>query len=404
MSLATQPMQTRPTPASARHGLSSLRLALAGGGTGGHLVPGLHVLEHAGTRGGPADLVWFTSGREVEARVLAGLAERLAPTPVERVVLELEPRGGGAPSRTRLVLRTPPSVMAARVALVRHRPDVLLALGGFTCLPAVIAARSLKIPVALLEINAARGAATRWLARFASRVFHAWPSTVPESARLDAEIGYGAHRVVGPPLASNFARGAVDAERARAARRELGFHPERPLLIVLGGSQGALGLNRFVREHAASLLVHGLQVLHQTGPARGGEAAPALPGYRSVEYIDAMHTALCASTLALTRGGASTLAEIAALRVPALVVPYPHHADRHQERNARVFGAGVRIVDERELVPSFAGEIVRLAIAAGAPERERMQQALASSVPLDAAARLCDGLLELAADANRKQR
>jgi UDP-N-acetylglucosamine--N-acetylmuramyl-(pentapeptide) pyrophosphoryl-undecaprenol N-acetylglucosamine transferase len=300
---------------------AGLRLALVGGGTGGHLVPGLHVLEHARERGGFADLVWFTSGREVEQRVLGDLAARCAPCPARRVVLELEPVRGGAPSRTGLVLRTPPAVMAARVALVRHKPQVLLALGGYTCLPAVIAARSLRVPVALLEINAARGAATRWLARFSARIFHAWPATVSEDARLDAQIGFGSQRLVGPPLARSFARGAPAPAEARAARASLGFDPDRPLLVVLGGSQGAQGLNRFVQRHVGVLLLGGLQVLHQTGPGRAAESAPRLPGYRAQEYIDPMHPALCAATLVLTRGGASTLAEIAALRLPALVVP-----------------------------------------------------------------------------------
>ena len=379
-----------------RASTAALRLALCGGGTGGHLVPGLHVLEHARARGGLADLVWFTSGREVEQRVLGDLAARCAPSPARRVVLEVEPDGGGAPSRTRLVLRTPPAVMAARVALVRHKPDVLLALGGFTCLPAVLAARSLGVPVALLEINAAPGAATRWLTRFSARVFHAWPGSVPESSRLDAEIGFGSHRLVGPPLAQDFTRGAATPAEVRAARQRLGFDPERPLLLVLGGSQGALGLNRFVQRHAGVLLLNGLQVLHQTGPGRGDEGAPRLPGYRAQEYIDPVHTALCAATLALTRGGASTLAEIAALRVPALVVPYPHHADRHQERNARNFGAGVRIVPEARLTAELAFELARLCSSAAESERARMSTALEESIPLDAAERLLDGLLELA--------
>jgi len=375
---------------------SGLRLALVGGGTGGHLVPGLHVLEHARARGGLADLVWFTSGREVEERVLGDLGTRCAPTPARRVVLEIEPEGGGAPSRARLVLRTPPAVMAARVALVRHKPDVLLALGGYTCLPAVLAARSLGIPVALLEINAARGSATRWLARFSERMFHAWPSTLPEGGRLDAEIGFGSHRLVGPPLAQAFTRGAPARAEVRAARERLGFHPDRPLLLVLGGSQGALGLNRFVQRHAGVLLLGGLQVLHQTGPGRSAESAPRLPGYRAQEYIEPMHAALSAATLALTRGGASTLAEIAALRLPALVVPYPHHADRHQERNAQGFGLGLRIVPESRLTAELAFELARLCSDTGAAERARMSAALADAIPLDAAERLLDGLLELA--------
>jgi UDP-N-acetylglucosamine--N-acetylmuramyl-(pentapeptide) pyrophosphoryl-undecaprenol N-acetylglucosamine transferase len=311
-------------------------------------------------------------------------------------VLEVEPDGGGAPTRTGLVLRTPPAVMAARVALVKHKPDVLLALGGYTCLPAVLAARSLGIPVALLEINATRGAATRWLARFSSRVFHAWPSTVPEGSRLDAQIGFGSHRLVGPPLAAAYTRGAPVRGEARAAREQLGFDPDRPLLLVLGGSQGALGLNRFVQRHAGVLLLGGLQVLHQTGPGRGGEGAPLLPGYRAQEYIDPMHTALAAATLALTRGGASTLAEIAALGLPALVVPYPHHADRHQERNARSFGEGLRVVPEARLTAELAFELARLCSDTGSAERARMRAALEESIPLDAAERLLDGLLELA--------
>jgi UDP-N-acetylglucosamine--N-acetylmuramyl-(pentapeptide) pyrophosphoryl-undecaprenol N-acetylglucosamine transferase len=379
----------------ARASSAALRLALCGGGTGGHLVPGLHLLEHACTRGGLADLVWFTSGRDVEERVLGDLAARWPAIPGRRVVLEVEPDGGGAPSRTRLVLRTPPAVMAARIALVKHKPDVLLALGGFTCLPAVLAARSLGIPVALLEINAARGAATRWLARFAARVFHAWPTTVPEGSRLDAEIGFGSHRLVGPPLAQAFTRGAPSREEARAAREQLDFDPDRPLLLVLGGSQGALGLNRFVQRHAGVLLLGGLQVLHQTGPGRAAESAPRLPGYRAQEYIDPMHPALCAATLALSRGGASTLAELAALRLPALVVPYPHHSDRHQERNARSFGEGLRLVPEARLTAELAFEIARLCTTSGEAERARMSAALEESIPLDAAERLLDGLLEL---------
>lgn len=400
---------------------AALRLAFAGGGTGGHLVPGLHVLAAARARGGAQveDLVWFTSGRAVEERVLARLDEyvasadaganhivaateprvatqrsvatenRRAHTRVERVALVLEPEGGGAPSRSTLVLRTPRAVSVARRALVAHRSEVLLALGGFTGLPAVLAARSLGIPVALLEVNAHAGAATRWLARFAQRVFHAWPVT-------HAAARGNAHVWTGPPLAPEFTRGALPAEVSERARAELGFDPARPLLAVLGGSQGAAGLNTFVRVHGPALLASGVQVLHQTGPGRLTEALPALSGYRAVEYVDPAWRALAAATVVLCRGGASTLAEVAALRRPAFVVPYPHHKDQHQEKNARELGAGVEIVPESALGLATRDALIALCAPGGAAERARRSDALARAVPTDAAARIFDELCALA--------
>jgi UDP-N-acetylglucosamine--N-acetylmuramyl-(pentapeptide) pyrophosphoryl-undecaprenol N-acetylglucosamine transferase len=347
---------------------AALRVALAGGGTGGHILPGRYLLEHAHAAARIADVVWFQTGRAVEERAMAGLAERLAPIALERVALPLEPEGGGAPSLARLGVLTWPAARRARAALKRHRADVLVGLGGFTSLPAALAARSLGIPIVLVEINAASGRATRWLAPFSARVAHAWKATLEHGE--DAK-----HRWIGPPLATRFVRGAPSERESLAARAALGFEPELPLLVVLGGSQGALGLNRFVAAHAAFLSANGIQVLHQTGPGRASEgASSAPPGYRVVEYVDDVARALDAATLVLCRGGASTLAEVGALARPACVVPYPHSPDRHQELNARELGVGVRIVSEPELDAGFARELVRLIGPAGAAEREKIDR------------------------------
>ena len=167
------------------------------------------------------------------------------------------------------------------------------------------------------------------------------------------------------------------------------------MLAVLGGSQGARGINEFVREHAAFWTLNGLSVLHQVGPGRRGEGAPDGNGYRAVEYLHGVDSLLRASTLVLCRGGASTLAEIGALRRPAWIVPYPHHADRHQERNARELGRGARIVQEHELSLDLAREVLRLCGSAGAQERSAMSAALAGVVPLDGAARMFDEVRSL---------
>lgn len=361
-----------------------MRVAFAGGGTGGHIVPGLHLVERLTSKPGESeagtpgfeDLLWFTSGRAVEDRILSAFE---APCPWERVILELEPRGGGAPSKLRLSLGLPQSVMAARRALQSHGSQVLLGLGGFTALPVALAARSLGLPVAMLEINAVRGKATRALAPLVQRVFHAWESSLPSSG-VDER-----HRLMGAPVSPSVTRIGLDGGDRERAARELGFDPQRPLLVVLGGSQGAGSLNEYVSRHAEGWLADGLQILHQCGPGRRGEAPEDAEGMRVVEYLTPVAPGLEAATLLLCRGGASTLAEVAASRRPAVVVPYPHHADRHQEQNARQLRAGVEIVQEEDLDDAFAKKLVALTSAQGAERRARMSRALAEVAPVDAA-------------------
>jgi len=353
------------------------------------------VRARSGATAGLEDLLWLSSGREVEDLVLAGFREKLGGVPFERAVLALEPHGGGAPSRPALLLRTAPAVVRSRRALAVHGTEVLLGLGGFTCLPAVVAASSLGIPVALLEMNAARGSATRWLAPFAREVFHAWRGSLPAGS-VARRNGRSSDVHVGPPLAPEFDGREIPPAEESGARAELGFDPDRPLLLVLGGSQGAAALNRFIRGHARTLVARGLQVLHQTGPGRIEEGCERFGGYAPVEFLVPVHRALCAATVVLSRGGASTLAEIAALGRPAFVVPYPHHPDRHQERNAAELGGGVRVVPEEELAPKLVDEIVALASPAGRTQREHMSRALRSAVPGDGAARLFASLEALA--------
>ncbi|MDP6384857.1 MAG: glycosyltransferase, partial [Planctomycetota bacterium] len=149
---------------------TGLRLAISGGGTGGHIVPGLHLLEHLRESGGDlGDLVWFGSGRGVEERVLKHLSGRTGPAPVEVLSLALEPRSGGAPSWVGLAVRTAPSVQRVRQALRAHRTQVVLGLGGFVTAPVALAARSLGIPMALLEINSVVGKANQWLSPLCQR-------------------------------------------------------------------------------------------------------------------------------------------------------------------------------------------------------------------------------------------
>ncbi len=369
------------------------RVAFAGGGTGGHLVPGLHLLAAARADGrAPADLLWFRSGRAVEDRALAGLDD-LAPG-AESVALALEPPGGGAPGLARLARHALPAAWKARRALARHRTQVVLGLGGFTSLPAVLAARSLGLPCALLEVNAVPGRATRTLARLVRRVYHASAASVPDGATADD----ARHRVTGAPLDPRLSRPRLDRDAGRALQRDHGLPGAGPFVLVLGGSQGAGSLNAFLGRAAEALDAARVEVLHQCGPGRRAEAPK--DGERLVvrEYLDDVPELLRAADLVLCRGGASTLAEVAAARVPALVVPYPHHADRHQERNARALGEGARIVPDDGLDAAFVEELVRLCGRDGARWRARATDALRDAAPTDAARRIWDDLFALAGE------
>lgn len=365
-----------------------MRLAFAGGGTGGHIAPGRRVLEALADREErPADLVWFTSGRAVEDRALRGLEAELDETSFERVVGRMEPVQGGAPSMARVLSRLLPEILSARRALRRHRSEVVLGLGGFSALAPILAARTLRIPCAWLEVNTVSGRATRTLAPLCRKVWHAWEAT----AR-----GRATDEVVGPPLEARLFADEEESQR-RATRESLGFDPLAPLLVVLGGSQGALGLNHFLREHAKVLVSGGLSVLHQCGPGRTGEGADALQGYRAVEFLDDVPAVLGAADVALARAGASTVAEIGAARLPAVFVPHPTSPDRHQHRNAELLGEGARVVDEGDLSAGFAAELARLAGPEGAGERAVMREVLAGRVPSDGAERVARGLVELRA-------
>ncbi len=398
MSVETLPSYDLPRPGQPEAGAgkadwAQLRLAIAGGGTGGHVVPGLHLLDavslaerDAGRTGALDDLIWFHSGRRAEERSLRDLDHHPAAPRLERVVLPLEPEGGGAPSLGRLGRRMVPAFLRARRAMVRHRSHVLLGLGGFTTAPATLAARSLRIPVVLLEINATAGKATRGLSPLCQRVLHAWRETLPPT-REGAK-----HLLVGPPVAPHFRAPEGRDAVQREAKDDLGFDPDRPLLVVLGGSQGALGLNAFVRQHVSFLLGSGVQVLHQVGPGRRSEGADGLAGYMAVEFLDDVFHALLAADGVLCRGGASTLAEIGATETPAWVVPYPHHADGHQERNARQLSGGVRIVQERDLDHGRCEELVRFLGPDGAEDRRRMRHHLRAAVPRDSAQRVWEQL------------
>ncbi len=296
-------------------------IAIACGGTGGHLFPGLAVADQLRARGCPVTLL--ISPKEVDQHAVRNA------TGVSVVTL---PAVGWTGGRLIAFLRGfRASYRASRRLFQHQRPAAVLAMGGFTSAPPVLAGRRAGAETFLHESNAIPGRANRWLSWIIGQAFVGFAEAAPRLHTRNVTVS-------GTPVRPQFC-----PRNPGECRAALGLDPRQPVALVMGGSQGARGVNDLVL--AALPLVAGgapdLQWFHLTGPndfaqVRDHYAALGLPG-RVHPFFDQMELALGAATVAVSRAGASSLAELAALRVPAVLVPYPAAADDHQLHNARAF-------------------------------------------------------------------
>jgi UDP-N-acetylglucosamine--N-acetylmuramyl-(pentapeptide) pyrophosphoryl-undecaprenol N-acetylglucosamine transferase len=309
---------------------------LAGGGTAGHVNPLLAVADRLRERD-PAATILVLGTRE-------GLEARLVPTrgyellTIERLPL---PRRPG-----RAVLSFPRRLRAARESvqqIIRERGvDVVVGFGGYAAAPAYLAARAEGTPLVLHEANARPGIANRLGARFTSFVGVAFEGTRIRHATW-----------VGMPL-----RPEIERLDRFEARREgiqfFGLDAERPTLLVTGGSSGAQRINETVFESAATILGTGWQVIHITGEFRDTIDGSHLPGYHALKYCDRMELALAVADLSLARAGTSTVAELTALGIPAVFVPYAA-GNGEQRLNARgaVEVGGAELVSDAAFTPDW---------------------------------------------------
>jgi len=326
-------------------------VVFAGGGTGGHLFPGLAVARALPSLE-PVFLVPPDRGDAVHIDGEFRVVELAAPR-VDRAPWLFPVRLARAVQRARRILR-------------ELDATAVVGLGGYASVPGAIAARSLGLPLYLIECNAVPGRATRFLARFAAGIgLGAAPAqaTLPRGPLC---------RVTGTPL-----RGDL---RTDTTKEEFGLEPALPTLLVLGGSQGASGLNARVLGGLEACARGAFQVLHCSG---NRDAASVRAGYKSldvpaavIDFLPDIGRAYAVADLVLSRAGASTVAECAALRRPAVFVPYPWHRDRQQVHNAweAVRAGAARIVEEADLDPTMLKGIVH-EILLDPEQRHRMAEA-----------------------------
>ena len=321
------------------------KLVVAGGGTGGHVFPGMAVAEAMESHG-RIDVLWIGTGRPVEKKALSGRKW-------DYRILNTRPlRGSGLAATMRSLAGLPFSTIRACSWLKSFRPHVVLGVGGYVSGPALLAARMLRIPAALHEQNLIPGLTNRLASRFAKTVFVSFKETVKYFPK---------NRVIftGNPIRKN-----IIQSPNHSITKSPNFR-----LLVLGGSQGARCLNRLAGSAIQVLWQSGfhLEIIHQTGKL---DVSHVEKFYKDANipakvtpFISNIGESYSWADLVICRAGAGTLAELTTLGKPSILIPYPWATDSHQDANARELteaGAAKYFLEGEIGAIKLAGEIQSL--------------------------------------------
>ncbi len=318
-----------------------MRVIIAGGGTGGHIIPGLAIARALQAKYS-AEILFIGTARGLETKLIPQAGFEL------RLVTVGALKGVSLAKRAQTILDLPRAIFAAGKIISEFRADVVVGVGGYVSGPAMIAAILRRVPTLAFEMNAVPGLANRLVAKFVTA----------SAVHFDDTKKYFRNpTVTGVPVRKEFLTAPAKHER------------ERPTILVTGGSQGAKALNRAFREAAPELLkrVPGLRIVHQTGD-RDFTETKAVYEQTGTEaevspFIADMPATFSRADLLMCRAGASTVAEVAASGKAAIFVPFPFATDDHQKRNAQVLTANgaALLIDESELTPErVANEVSSL--------------------------------------------
>lgn len=312
-----------------------MRIMITGGGTGGHTSPALAVYDELSRRDPRLRVQWVGCSGKIEERQC-----RQRGIPFRSVPVAGWPRRGRL-KKVGVAAILCAGLVRASLLLRAFRPQAVFGVGGYVSLPLMLAAQRLGIPTVIHEQNRRLGMANQMLAPRAARIYLSFPDTLGEFPRDRAEV-------VGNPVRPEF---VAPPERA-AALAHFGLDPNRPVVLVFGGSQGARTINQAVEERLDAWREAGIQLLWAAGKheyddirKRVGADSGAV---RLFPYLEEMALACVAADVVVARAGASTTAELAALGKPCVLIPYPHATDNHQAQNAAAFeeaGAGLVLED-----------------------------------------------------------
>lgn len=354
-------------------------IAFTGGGTGGHIYPGLAVIESLKRRI-DCRVVWIGANVGMDRAIVEAAGVEFIGVPSGKL------RRYISVQNILDIFKVAAGFFAARAALSRLKPAALFSKGGFVSVPPCAAAKSLGIPVLTHESDYSPGLATRLNSRWADRVLTAYPETIdalPAAARSRAAA-------VGNPVRAAF----LSADAARG-RRFLGVSDEARILLVLGGSQGAKQVNDLVSA-VLDRLTERFVVVHQTGPSQAA-AVPGAERYKPFEYIRGeLPDVLAAAELVVGRSGAGTVWEAAVAGKPMVLVPLCGSGTRgDQVENAEYFvraGAAISLLGPAATAEAFSSAV--LSMADDSSLRASMAAASASAGGRDAASAAADHILQ----------
>ncbi|HOQ72465.1 MAG TPA: undecaprenyldiphospho-muramoylpentapeptide beta-N-acetylglucosaminyltransferase [Smithellaceae bacterium] len=364
-----------------------MRIAIAGGGTGGHLFPGIAVAEEFLKRDPQNRVIFIGTRRGIEHRLLGTLGYELKLIDVEGL------KGRGLKALIKGVYAIPNSMIQSGRILAEFRPDAVLGVGGYASGPAVLAARLMGLPTAIAEQNALAGITNRILGKFVDQIFLTYEQS---RGRFDVRKV----RVTGNPVRAAFVAGLVVAPTSRAFRQ----------ILVFGGSQGAAAINKTVVAMLPMLqgMRRRVRVVHQTGE-RDLAAVRQAYGKAGVEadvqpFIVDMASAYASADLIICRAGATSLAEITAAGKASVLIPFPYAANDHQTENARamVRAGAAAMIPESGLTAGTLYLLVETLLEDGEKLRGMEEKSKALGRP-GAAAEIVDACLRLGAKQKNTQ-
>jgi UDP-N-acetylglucosamine--N-acetylmuramyl-(pentapeptide) pyrophosphoryl-undecaprenol N-acetylglucosamine transferase len=352
-----------------------MRVLIAGGGTGGHVIPALAIAHELKSRYG-AEVLFVGTARGIENRLVPQAGFGLMRIKVGAL------KNVGLMTRLRTLFGLPSAILEARKIIDVFGPDVVLGVGGYASGPAMAAAIMGKIPTLAFEPNLVPGFANRMVGRQVSAAAVHFEETQKHFRNA---------QVVGVPVRAEFFRIAARA----------GAHP--PTLLVFGGSQGAHAINQAMIGAVVEFQrqIPGVRVIHQTGERDYNDVQAAYSKAGTAAevsaFIDNMPQAFAQADLLVCRSGASTVAEVTAAGKPAIFVPFPQAADDHQRRNAEaiVAGGAAVLIPQAELTPEHLSRTVIELLSNPIWLKEMSERARALS-HVDAAGRMARMVAELA--------